>query len=114
MSADLYISVDIEADGPIPGEYSMLSLGAYAVDGPLEPSAGEGSEPPAGTFYVELQPISSRFVPEALAVAGLDRERLAREGAPPVQAMADFSAWVGALAGRGRQPVFVSFSTWDW
>ena len=25
MSADLYISVDIEADGPIPGPYSMLT-----------------------------------------------------------------------------------------
>lgn len=29
---DLYISNDIEADGPIPGEYSMLSLGAVAID----------------------------------------------------------------------------------
>ena len=29
---DLYISTDIEADGPIPGEYSMLSLGAVAID----------------------------------------------------------------------------------
>lgn len=26
----IYISVDIEADGPIPGEYSMLSIGACA------------------------------------------------------------------------------------
>ena len=25
---DLYFSVDIEADGPIPGPYSMVSLGA--------------------------------------------------------------------------------------
>ena len=29
---ELYFSVDIEADGPIPGEYSMLSLGAAAFD----------------------------------------------------------------------------------
>jgi DNA polymerase III alpha subunit (gram-positive type) len=28
---ELYISVDIEADGPIPGENSMLSLGAVAI-----------------------------------------------------------------------------------
>ena len=27
---EIYISVDIESDGPIPGEYSMLSLGAAA------------------------------------------------------------------------------------
>lgn len=29
---ELYISVDIESDGPIPGEYSMLSLGSVALD----------------------------------------------------------------------------------
>jgi len=29
---DLYICTDIEADGPIPGEYSMLSIGAIAID----------------------------------------------------------------------------------
>ncbi|MGW2856497.1 hypothetical protein ACWDAZ_32565, partial [Streptomyces sp. NPDC001215] len=28
IKPSLYISVDIEADGPIPGPYSMLSLGA--------------------------------------------------------------------------------------
>ena len=28
---DTYISVDIEASGPVPGEYSMLSLGACVV-----------------------------------------------------------------------------------
>ncbi|MFH0521079.1 hypothetical protein ACHBTE_28360 [Streptomyces sp. M41] len=27
IKPSLYISVDIEADGPIPGPYSMLSLG---------------------------------------------------------------------------------------
>jgi len=29
-SADIYISIDVEADGPIPGPYSMLSFG-FAV-----------------------------------------------------------------------------------
>ncbi len=29
---EIYISTDIETDGPIPGEYSMLSLGSVAVD----------------------------------------------------------------------------------
>src|SRR6266436_4496570 len=31
---EAYISVDIEAAGPVPGEYSMLSLGACLVDSP--------------------------------------------------------------------------------
>ncbi len=29
---EIYVSVDIEADGPIPGDYSMLSLGSAAYD----------------------------------------------------------------------------------
>ena len=29
---DIYLSVDIESDGPIPGKNSMLSLGAVAID----------------------------------------------------------------------------------
>lgn len=30
------IMVDVEADGPIPGDYSMISLGAVRVDDTLE------------------------------------------------------------------------------
>jgi len=55
--------VDIEADGPIPGEYSMVSLGAVIV----EPSLSK-------TFYGTLKPISDRFVPSALKVSGFTRE----------------------------------------
>jgi hypothetical protein len=29
---EIYISTDIEADGPIPGPHSMLSIGAAASD----------------------------------------------------------------------------------
>lgn len=29
---DLYLSVDVETDGPIPGRNSMLSIGAVAID----------------------------------------------------------------------------------
>jgi hypothetical protein len=94
-----FVSVDIEADGPIPGEYSMLSLGAAYVD---EPSR---------TFYTELSPISDTFVPESLAVSGLDRDALARAGASPGSAMQAFVDWVDDAPGK---PVFVSFSTWDW
>src|SRR5262245_30237445 len=87
----LYLSVDVEADGPIPGPFSMLSFGAavcgrFGADGftPLDPSGQ--------TFYRELRPISPEFVPEALAVGGLDRDHLAANGADPEQAMADFRA----------------------
>lgn len=95
---EIYVSTDIETDGPNFGDYSLLSLGACdAFD-------------PARRFYVELRPISDKFIPEALAVSGLDRERLKAEGEPPVQAMRRFVEWTRSLGGR---PVFCSFSTWD-
>ncbi len=99
---EVYVSVDIEASGPVPGEYSMLSLGACLVDRPSE------------TFYRELRPINDRFVPEALRVSGLSMERLAMEGSAPFEVMTDFRAWVNRSSGR-RLPVFVGFNaSFDW
>jgi hypothetical protein len=55
--------VDIEADGPIPGDYSMVCLGAVIV----EPGLNR-------TFYGKLKPVSDKFVADALAVSGFSRE----------------------------------------
>lgn len=76
------ISVDIECDGHIPGDYSMISLGACIV--------GDTTN----NFYCEICPISNNFVPEALAVSGLNRERLIWEGLSPKIAMTNFVNWV--------------------
>ena len=54
-----YISVDVEADGAIPSDYSMISLGAVVVDSTLDK-----------TFYGQLRPISDNYNPQALAVSG--------------------------------------------
>ncbi|MGP3918743.1 exonuclease [Nonomuraea sp. 10N515B] len=98
---ELYVAVDVEADGPIPGPYSMLSLG-MAVAGRTDL-----------TFYTELRPISDEFVPEALAVSGLDRDRLLREAPPPEEAMAAAARWVNGLRTIGR-PVFLAApAVWD-
>ena len=110
---ELYFSVDIEADGPIPGPYSMSSLGACV--------AGEGDgkrfrrrDPESSTFYRELKPISDDFVPEAARVSGLDRKKLIRNGDDPSEAMRNFDEWVTSVA-RGRQPVFVAWPLgFDW
>lgn len=97
-----FISVDIEADGPVPGPFSMLSLGAVAVDDP------------ALTFYSELRPISDTFDSEALAVSGLDRELLKKQGKPPKEAIRSFGEWVAKVSGDS-QPVFVAFNVpFDW
>jgi hypothetical protein len=115
VRAEVYFSVDVEADGPIPGPYSMLSIGV-AVAGSWDPTAGPfaPAKPDAETFYRELRPISDDFVPEALAVSGLDRDRLAQEGADPVAAMHDLTSWVTARSGEAR-PVVVAYpAVYDW
>lgn len=99
---ECFISVDVETAGPIPGEYSMLSIGACVVG-----RADEG-------FYAELRPINTNAVPEALAVSGFDLSQLARDGEPPSDAIRKLSEWVQAVRG-GATPVFVGFNAgFDW
>ncbi len=100
---EVYISVDIEAAGPHPGRYAMLSIGACLVD---DPEQG---------FYVELQPSSDDVLPEALAVSGLSMDELRRTGRPPAAAMADFEAWVERVTPDGSDAVFVGLNAaFDW
>ena len=110
---DVYFSADVETDGPIPGPYSMLSL-ALVYAGRFD---GERFERPATyteTFYRELRPISEAFEPEAMAVNGLDRDRLLQTGEDPADAMTAASEWVRLLAGPGR-PVLVAYPlSFDW
>jgi hypothetical protein len=109
----LYLSVDVEADGPIPGPFSMLSFGA-AVCGRFDGGGFTALDPTRHTFYRELRPISTDFVPEALAVSGLDRDRLAADGTDPEQAMASFRAWVTEVA-AGARPIVVGYpACYDW
>ncbi len=115
MRHEVYLSADVEADGPIPGPYSMLSFGLAVAgrrtgDGPLEPA-----DPQAETFYRELKPISAEFVPSALDVSGLDRAALERDGADPARAMADLVAWIGQISGSDGRPVLVAYPLgFDW
>lgn len=102
MKPECYFSVDIESSGPIPGKYSMLSLGACLVDDPQE------------SFYVELQPISEEFIPDAMRVSGFDLSRLRAGGRSPLAAMQDFRGWIERVAGEAK-PVFVGFNgCYDW
>jgi hypothetical protein len=93
--------VDVESDGPIPGNYSMIALGAVVVRDGL-----------ADTFYGKLRPISETHIPEALAVSGFTREETL-EFREPRQVMEDFAAWIAKVS-RGR-PVFISDNNgYDW
>lgn len=98
---ELYVACDVEADGPIPGPYSMLSLGMAVVGNPDL------------TLYTELRPISDDYDPKALEVAGLDRARLTNEAPPPDAAMQRAFAWINSPRKRGR-PVFLAGpAVWD-
>jgi DNA polymerase III epsilon subunit-like protein len=110
---EIYISADIESDGPIPGAYSMLSFGLAAV-ATFDGKSLTRLNARAHARYWELRPITERFDPEALAVNGLDRERLRRLGEAPEIAMPAAGQWVDAIA-AGRRAVLVAYPVaFDW
>jgi len=99
---ETYISVDIEASGPIPEVYSMLSVGACVI--------GDTSK----TFYVELKPLNDNYIQQALDVTGFSMEKLKKNGTDPRKAMKDFEKWIKAEAAPNSRAVFVSLGTFDW
>ncbi|MCM0664442.1 3'-5' exonuclease [Flavobacterium tyrosinilyticum] len=96
-----YIVVDIESDGPIPGDYSMICFGAVLVNEKLDK-----------TFYGKLKPISDKFDPQALAISGFDRETTL-EFDDPEEVMLNFEEWIKENS-KGR-PIFISDNNgFDW
>lgn len=107
VKQEIYVSVDIEATGPIPGPHSMLSLGAAAFV--------PGNRTPIATFEVNLEELPGSSwnkdtatwwekFPEALAHSTKDPLH-------PEEAMFKFEAWVQSLPGK---PVMVVYPTWDY
>jgi hypothetical protein len=76
-----YVMVDVEADGPIPGDYSMVSFGAVVVEESMDK-----------TFYGKLKPISDKFIPEALSVSGHARDETL-SFSDPKMVMEDFASF---------------------
>lgn len=100
---EVFISVDVETAGPIPGEFSLLSIGACSI---VEPEK---------TFACTLKPINGNFDPKALEVSGLSMVELARTGLSPSDAMQRFADWLLTVADRNQTPVFVGFNApFDW
>lgn len=98
-----YISVDVETSGPIPGKYSLLTIGACAI------------EDESKTFHVQLKPLSRNEVPEAMEVTGLLLEDLERDGLEPAAAMSAFATWVTENSPKDSKPVFVGLNApFDW
>ena len=96
-----FIMIDIETDGPIPHDYSMICFGAVVVAPGFEKQ-----------FYGRLQPISEKWIPEALAISGFTRAQTL-SFPPPKQTMEQFATWLAASS-NGR-PFFIADNNgFDW
>jgi hypothetical protein len=98
---EIYVSTDIEADGPVPGLYSMLSFAsaAFSAGGEMISTFTANLETlPGAAQHPETMRFWERF-PEAWAAS--------RESPlPPDVAMRDYAAWLSTLPG---EPVFVAY-----
>jgi DNA polymerase III epsilon subunit-like protein len=96
-----YIVVDVEADGEIPHDYSMVCFGAVVV----EPSLSK-------TFYGKTKPISKNWKPDALAISGFSREEHETFDDPAL-VMEEFARWI--VANTQGSPIFISDNlAFDW
>jgi len=98
---EIYVSTDVETDGPIPGVYSMLSIGsaAFLPDKTLVGGFTANLETLPGA---EAHPDTMEWwkgQPSAWEAARRDTR-------PPAEAMRDYLAWLKALPGK---PVFVAY-----
>jgi DNA polymerase III epsilon subunit-like protein len=102
-SSEAYICVDVETAGPIPGDFSMLSIGACTI---FEPGS---------SFYIELKPINENITAESINVHKLSLEKLLAEGIEPKEALQRFEEWLNGVTSANNQPVFVAFNAaFDW
>lgn len=110
---DVYFSADIETDGPIPGPYSMLSF-AIVCAGRYDGRRFSRPTNYDDVFQTTLKPISETFQAEALAVNGINRDRLCLEGEDPAMAMTAAANWI-AERSTGGTPVLVAYPlSFDW
>lgn len=96
-----YIMVDVETDGPIPADYSMICFGAIVVDESLDK-----------TFYRQLKPISDQWLPKALEISGFTRQETLDFDEPKI-VMELFRDWIRTHS--KNQPIFISDNNgFDW
>jgi hypothetical protein len=98
---EIYVSTDIESDGPIPGPHSMLSFGsaAFTIDGQLHSTFETNLETLPGASGLPATMDWWATQPEAWKAC---RENLR----DPAEAMADYVKWLKKLPGK---PVFVGY-----
>lgn len=103
---EIYVSTDIEADGPIPGPHSMLSIGsaAYTADKTVIATFSANLQTLPGAAGDERTMKWWAHFPEAW-------EACRRNARLPEEVMVEYAAWLESLHGR---LVFVGWpATWD-
>ena len=96
------IIVDVEADGPAPGLYSMVSFGAVVL-----------SEDLNKTFYGQLKPIEEAdWIPTALQVSGHSRSEVLTFPNPETT-MREFAEWIEVNC-KGRPIFWADNNGFDW
>lgn len=99
--SEIYLSTDVEVDGPIPGPHSMLSFAsaAFLTDKTC-----------VSTFSANLAPLpGAAGHPDTMAFWSSHREAweaARRDPRDPAEAMAGYVRWVDSLEGK---PVFVGY-----
>ena len=95
---EIYVSIDVEADGPAPGLHSMLALGAAA----FVPDGDGWAEP--DPWYATLQPLPGAAQdPETMSWWGTQPEawrEVTASPQDPAVALPGFVAWCRVLPGR--------------
>ena len=105
-----YFSVDLESNGPVPGLYDMVSLGAVVV----APDA-TGNLVTGATFYREIKLQAPRIDSHAVGIHGLQPDYLAEHGIDRSLFCEELAAWVKAHILPGTEPVFVGHNApFDW
>lgn len=109
----VYCCIDVEASGPVPGLYDLVSIGGVGV---VRGEDGRHVVAEHERFYAELRPQGGEEDPGATKVHGLTREHLKAHGIPAKDALARLSGWADALRGAsGATLVFVGHNApFDW
>lgn len=108
MRRATWFCIDIECSGPVPALYDMISLGAIVVHDQESLALGD-------SLYLEISPQGPRVDPGAMAVNGLDLDRLRVEGLDRGEALERLTNWVQEKTDPGTKPVFVGHNApFDW
>lgn len=99
----VYLSVDVEASGPFPGIFSLVSLGAVVV---RPDSRGHWGVDEELGFYQELKPLDGAAeLAAATNIHGLTREYLEEHGGDPKVVMEEFAIFFKDLQNRFKKVI---------